>query len=203
MIVIVDYGMGNLRSVEKKLNKVGATPVVSNHTDDIKRASKLILPGVGHFDKAVQNIKKLGIWDLLDDCVLEKKIPILGICLGMQLMAKSSTEGNAEGFGWIDAKVLRFDINNKLKYKVPHIGWNNISLKKKCKIFNEIDENSSFYFVHSFYMQCNNVKDIIAETVYESKFVSAIKKNNIIGTQFHPEKSHDSGEKLIKNFIEI
>ena len=203
MIVIIDYGMGNLRSVEKKLNRVGADVMVTNQKEYIINAEKLILPGVGHFDKAVKNLKKLDIWDLIDDCVMIKKTPILGICLGMQLMGKSSAEGNSQGFGWIDAEVVKFDIYNKLKYKIPHIGWNNVIRNDNDKIFDFIDSQTSFYFVHSFHMQCLNKSDIIGETIYEKKFVSAIRKENIIGTQFHPEKSHDAGEKLIKNFLQI
>lgn len=202
-IVIIDYGMGNLRSVQKKFNKVGFDAEISSNLDVINSATKLVLPGVGHFSHGVKKLKELGIWDVLNRVVLEKKTPILGICLGMQLMAKHSKEGNVDGLGWFDADVVKFQIGNQLKYKVPHMGWNNTSIKKENILYSNLDDSSMFYFVHSYYMKCNDQSDVLATTGYEDQFVSVIQKNNIYGTQFHPEKSHDDGDKMIKNFVEL
>ena len=192
-IVIIDYGMGNLRSVQKKFNKVGFEAEISNDPSVIASATKLVLPGVGHFSHGVKKLKELGIWDVLNELVLEKKTPILGICLGMQLMAKHSHEGHVEGLGWFDAEVVKFQVEDQLKYKVPHMGWNNTFTKKE----------NILYSVHSYYMECKNDADVLATTVYEDQFVSAIQKENIYGTQFHPEKSHDDGDRMIKNFVEL
>lgn len=203
MIVIIDYGMGNLRSVEKKLLKIGAEVEITNSSEIIKSSTKIILPGVGNFKKAVENIQNLGLWDILNKEVIENKKPILGICLGMQLMARHSDEGNANGFGWFDAEVLKFKIENKLHYKVPHIGWNSVETKKKSFLFNNLPNNSYFYFVHAYYFKCNNSNDIIGKSEYEIKFTSAIQKDNIYGVQFHPEKSQDIGETLFNNFLRL
>lgn len=203
-IVIIDYGMGNLRSVQKKFHRIGAEIEISNDPELIANACKLVLPGVGHFYHGVKQLKELGIWDVLNKSVLQKKIPILGICLGMQLMAKQSSEGRSvEGLGWFDAEVVKFEVKDQLKYKIPHMGWNNAVINRKSKFLEGADNESMYYFVHSYHMKCNDEKDILTTTDYEDKFVSAIQKENIYGTQFHPEKSHDSGEKLIKNFVEL
>lgn len=195
--------MGNLRSVQKKFNKIGFEAEISNDPSGIAAADKLVLPGVGHFYHGVKKIKELGIWDVLNESVLEKKVPILGICLGMQLMAKSSAEGNAEGLGWFDAEVFKFQVEDKLKFKVPHMGWNNTLPQKENILYSNLNDQSMFYFVHSYYMKCNNPEDVLTTTGYENQFVSAIQKDNIYGTQFHPEKSHDDGDILIKNFVEL
>lgn len=204
MIVIVDYGMGNLRSVQKKFQKIGANVEITNDPKKIIKAEKIVLPGVGNFYQGMLNIKHLGLYDVLNESVLKKKTPILGICLGMQLMAKNSSEGSEiNGFGWIDAEVVRFNVQNNLKFKVPHIGWNNIFIAKESNLLSNLNNESEYYFVHSFFMQCRNSKDILAKTIYENDFVSAIQKDNIYGTQFHPEKSHDNGQKLISNFVNL
>jgi len=202
-IVIINYGMGNLNSVKRKLRKINGNAVIANDYHSIESADKLILPGVGHFAMAVNNIKALALWDVLNELVLVKKKPILGICLGMQLMAKQSEEGNVEGFGWFDADVVRFKVNNTLQYKVPHMGWNNVSLRKQSDLFNKIPLAAEFYFVHSFHIQSNKSDEILGTTNYEYEFVSALEKENIIGLQFHPEKSHDVGEKLLLNFLQL
>lgn len=202
-VLVLDYGMGNIFSVTKKLNRLKIDSVVSSSQDEILSADKIILPGVGHFGKAMENLKKLNLIDVLNHEVLIKKKPILGICLGMQLMANKSEEGNVEGLGWIDADVVRFRINDKLKYKVPHTGWNQISISKESKLMHNIPNFSEFYFVHSYHFKTNNPVDILNETEYENRFVSAIEKENIYGVQYHPEKSHDIGELLLKNFVSL
>jgi len=203
MITIINYGMGNLRSVQKKFQRVGAEVEISSELDVICKSEKLILPGVGHFANGVKKLKESGILKVLNQKVLEEKTPILGICLGMQLMAKHSEEGNIEGLGWFDADVVKFTIKDKLKYKVPHMGWNNASIRKESSLFNNVPKEAMFYFVHSYHIRCNDEKDILTTTEYEYEFTSAIQKDNIYGTQFHPEKSHDWGEQVFRNFAEL
>lgn len=200
MIAIIDYGMGNLGSVKRKLDRIGAESVITSDPEAIRNSDKLILPGVGHFGNAVNELKIRGLWDVLNREVLISKKPILGICLGMQLMAKSSEEGNGEGLGWFDADVVRFRVKDTLKYKVPHMGWNQVVLKKPSQLFAGVDPDQGFYFVHSYHLKCKDVTDILNETVYEYPFVSAIQKDNIYGVQYHPEKSHECGEQLLRNF---
>lgn len=202
-IVIIDYGMGNLRSVQKKLLKVGADVEISSNPAIIARADKLVLPGVGHFSNGMKRLKEYGIIEVLNEQVLSKKKPILGICLGMQLMANQSEEGNVKGLGWFDADIIKFTIKNRLKYKVPHMGWNNANIKKESILYKDISDEAMFYFVHSFHIVCKDVKDILTISEYEYPFASSIHKENIYGTQFHPEKSHDWGEQLFKNFVNL
>ena len=202
-IVIVDYGTGNLNSVHKSLDRLGVDSIISSDPNDIDSADKLILPGVGHFGNAMANLRELNLLDALHEAVLVKQKPILGICLGMELMANRSEEGNAAGLGWIDAEMIRFNISNKKRYKVPHIGWNKIRIKKNSLLMKNVSESSEFYFVHSYHLKINNQSDILNETQYELIYPSAIEKDNIFGVQYHPEKSHDAGERLLKNFVEI
>jgi glutamine amidotransferase len=203
MIAIINYGMGNLGSVKRKMDRIGAKSIITSDTNEIKNSSKIILPGVGHFAKAVSEIKNRGLWDLLSDQVLIEKKLVLGICLGMQIMANYSEEGDSAGFGWIDAKVIRFKVSDLIRYKIPHMGWNTISPVKESSLFEKLTPDSEFYFVHSFHVKCNNSDEILAETNYCHSFTSAFQKENIFGVQFHPEKSHDAGEVLLRNFINL
>jgi len=202
-IIIIDYGVGNLRSVQKKIQRVGTEAEITSNIDTIVHADKLILPGVGHFTNGVIKLKESGIWDVLNKTVLENKKPILGICLGMQLMAKHSDEGNTEGLGWFDADIIKFKVRDRLRYKVPHMGWNNAVVNKESVLFHGVSEEAMFYFVHSYHIKCNDEQDILTTTEYEYPFTSSIQKGNIFGTQFHPEKSHDLGEIILRNFINI
>lgn len=202
-IVIVDYGMGNLNSVKRILSRLKIDVSISAHPEDIVAADKIILPGVGHFSQAMTNLHTLKLLDPLNKAVLVEKKPILGICLGMQLMAKKSEEGNVSGLGWIDADVVRFNIHDKLKYKIPHIGWNQISMAKPSALMTDINPDAEFYFVHSYHFQNRNPEDILNTTEYEYSFTSAIERGNIFGVQYHPEKSHDAGEQLFKNFCNL
>ncbi|MBE2278787.1 MAG: imidazole glycerol phosphate synthase subunit HisH [Ignavibacteriaceae bacterium] len=201
-IIILDYAMGNLRSVQKKVNSLGYEAIISSDLNIIKNADKLILPGVGHFRKGMENLIKTGIYDLLNEIVLNKKKPILGICLGMQLMTNHSEEGNCEGFGWINGETVKFKLD-PIQFKVPHMGWNSIQIKKKSSIFEGLSENEMFYFVHSYYVKCKEKNDVLSNTEYGIEFTSAVWKENIYGVQFHPEKSHDWGSKLLRNFCEL
>jgi len=202
-IVIVDYGMGNLNSVRKKLTRLGVNSIISSDPKEIQNSAKIILPGVGHFRKAMKSLKDLHLINILNEEVLIKRKPILGICLGMQLMAKKSEEGNVDGLGWVDANVVKFKVADSLKYKVPHTGWNQIMISKESLLMKNIPNLSEFYFVHSYHFNMNNKNDILNETEFEYRFVSAIEKDNIFGVQYHPEKSHDVGEILLRNFINI
>jgi len=151
----------------------------------------------------MSRLRRLNLIDALHDSVLVKQKPILGICLGMELMATSSEEGSANGLGWFDAEIVRFRIADKLKFKIPHIGWNGIKIKKDSLLMNKISESSEFYFVHSYHLKLANPADLLNETEYEFTYPSAIEKNNIFGVQYHPEKSHDPGAQLLKNFAEL
>jgi len=201
-IIIVDYGMGNLFSVRKVVERIGFSCKISNDPNDIKSADKIILPGVGHFGKAMSNLREAHLIDELNEAVLVKKTPVLGICLGMQLMASHSEEGDASGLNWFDARIVRFKIKSTGLYKVPHMGWNTITHEKPDSfVFNKIEDDDEFYFVHSYHVATEQAGDVLTKTPYEYSFVSSIAKDNIVGFQFHPEKSHKAGEQLIKNFL--
>lgn len=202
-ILILDYGMGNLHTIKRRLDDINAGSVVSNRKEDIKSADKIILPGVGHFGKAMENLIKLNLIEELNEFASIRKKPILGICLGMQLMTLRSEEGNSEGLGWFDAEVKRFQIGDPIHYKVPHTGWNQVYCEKRSALFSEIPQNSEFYFVHAFKCISNEESDVLGTTNYESKFVSALEKDNLYGVQFHPEKSHDMGSRMLLNFINL
>jgi len=202
-IVIIDYGMGNLRSVYNKFKWMGINCIVSSNKRDIESATKLILPGVGHFKYGMENLNKLGLIELLSRKVIDEKTIILGICLGTQLFCKHSEEGDCDGLGWVDAQVVKFKVSDKLKYKIPHMGWNNVKIINTNYLDQIIDKNDQFYFVHSYHLKCNNYSDIWTTTEYDYEFISAIHRDNIYGTQFHPEKSHDVGYELLKKFAEL
>ena len=202
-IVIVDYGMGNIQSVFRKFSLLGITPVVSKDSNVVKTADKLVLPGVGHFAKAILNLKSLGLFDTLNEKVLISKTPILGICLGMQLMARHSEEGDCDGFGWVNAEVKKFKVNDLVDFKVPHVGWNQIEIKKSSKLMIGIKNFSELYFVHSYLCECMDDADVLNISEYETPFVSAFEKENIFGVQYHPEKSFEAGKTLINNFAQL
>lgn len=199
MIVIIDYGMGNLRSVQKAFERIKVPIKVSSNIDDILNADKLILPGVGHFERGIGNLRERGLYEAINEVVIEKKTPILGICLGMQLMTEFSEEGNCSGFGWMKAKTQKFSFPSG-GFKIPHMGWNNLSINKTDSLYEAISSDDFFYFVHSYFVSCNDYNDVLAETNYGNKFVSSFQKGNIFGCQFHPEKSHDAGLLILKNF---
>jgi len=200
-IVVVDYKMGNLNSIVKTLSKLRAEVVVTNMPDDILHASKIILPGVGHFGLAVYQLRQMNLWDNINKAVLEQGIPILGICLGMQLMARFSEEGNAEGFGWFNATVKRFDTMQGLK--VPHMGWNTIDLMGKSNLLTSELNQKEFYFAHSYHWDTTEPNDVKAITQYGYSFASAVEKDHIFGVQFHPEKSHEWGKLIFSNFLQL
>lgn len=203
MILILDYSAGNIQSVRKKVERFQQDVVVGNEPKLLEQASKIILPGVGHFGNAMQQLQRLNIQDTLNEQVLVKQKPILGICLGMQLMAKHSEEGNVDGLGWVNGTIQRFQVKDTLKHKIPHMGWNSVSVKKESALMRNIPEESEFYFVHSYHFATEDESIVLNTTDYSYPFVSAFEHNNIFGVQYHPEKSHDTGMQLIQNFLTL
>ena len=176
---------------------------ICSKSQKIENADKLVLPGVGHFKHGMQNLNELGLIEILHKKVIIEKTPILGICLGLQLFCKHSEEGDCEGLGWIDAEVVKFNVHDKIKYKVPHMGWNNVEIRNSNNLDCDLRTDNQFYFVHSYHLKCYEKSDIWMTTIYDYEFDSAVHKNNIYGTQFHPEKSHDAGFELLKKFAEL
>jgi len=207
-ILVMDYQIGNVSSVINAVKKLGYKVKLSNKKDDFNKASHLILPGVGSFEVGMANIIKLGIKDIIIDYVRNKKIPILGICLGMQLFATEGYENAkghenktvTKGLNLIEGEVIKLKSKSE---KLPHIGWNTVYFKKKNQLNKDLEPNRDFYFVHSYFFKCKNDSEVLGTTNYGSTFTSIIKKNNIYGMQFHPEKSLDKGLTLLKNFLEI
>lgn len=203
MIVIVDYGVGNLGSIRNIFKKIGYRAEPSSDPAVLKDAEKLILPGVGAFDAGMSKLRERGLIDLLNELVLEKRVPVLGHCLGMQLMARRSDEGHEMGLGWIEADCVRFKFDaGQAQLKVPHMGWNQLDIKRQHPVISNLDPEARFYFVHTYHMTCADDADIVAYTDYGYKFASIIQKGNIIGAQFHPEKSHKFGMQFLLNFAE-
>jgi len=204
MLTIINYKAGNVRSIQNMIKKIGYKSIISDKIEDIENATKLILPGVGAFDYGMMQLEKSGLISVINKKVLEYKTPILGICLGVQLLTKRSDEGQKLGLGFFDAETIAFD-NKKLpnNYKIPHIGWNEINFKSESKLFQNMHEiPSRFYFVHSYHLKSNNQSNVLATTKYGYEFTVALEKDNIVGLQFHPEKSHKFGMQVLKNFVE-
>lgn len=200
MIVVVDYGLGNVGSIVNMIKKVGYKAKVTSSAADILAAERIILPGVGAYDAGMSKLAAKGLIEPLGKAVLEKKIPILGICLGMQLMTNGSEEGKFKGLGWVDASVKKIAFD-ELDKKVPHMGWNTIKPEKPSLVLEGLNQNSRFYFVHSYYVDCHRSEDILLSTKYYRTFVSGFEAGNIIGFQFHPEKSHKFGMQIFTNFL--
>lgn len=201
MITIINYGLGNLGSIKNMFRKLNIESEITSDLETIKNASKLVLPGVGAFDKGMENLREMGLIEILNKKVLEEKTPILGICLGMQLFTKSSEEGQLPGLAYVDAKTIRFDASQMAKrFPIPHMGWEYTHPLSNSKIMDGMHEDPKFYFVHSYFVQCENEKDAVLEANYMHPFHAAFEKDNIVGVQFHPEKSHKYGMKLLENF---
>ena len=204
MIAIIDYGLGNLKAFVNIYKKLDISVKLAKCKEDLEEVSKIILPGVGAFDFAINKLNQSGMRNRLDELILEKKIPVIGICVGMQILANSSDEGICPGLGYINGEVKKFDISVfKQKTHLPHMGWNNINVKPNHSLFAHLEPKPLFYFLHSYYFKCNNNRDNIAESFYGEKFVCAVNHENIFGVQFHPEKSHKYGIQLLKNFAEL
>lgn len=203
MIVIVDYGVGNLGSIKNMFKKVGFKAEPSSDPAVLRNAEKLILPGVGAFDAGMSKLRERGLIDLLNELVLEKNVPVLGHCLGLQLMTKGSEEGHEPGLGWIDAQSVRFKFEaENANLKIPHMGWNVLDIRRPHTLVEDLGQDARFYFVHSYHIVCANDTDVVAYTDYGYNFASVIARDNIVGAQFHPEKSHKFGMRLLKNFAE-
>ena len=200
MVIIIDYGMGNVGSVKNALEFLGEKALISSNPGDLEKASHIILPGVGSFGDGINNLKRSGLVEVLEKEVLKNKKPFLGICLGMQLLAEEGEEGGLHrGLGWIAGKVRHFKVDSK-DFRIPHVGWNDIFPKENQELFKGIS-SQIFYFVHSYFLEPKDKSVVAAVCRYGEEFTAAIQKDNIFGTQFHPEKSQKSGLMLLKNFI--
>ncbi len=201
MIVIIDYGMGNLRSVQKALEKVDAPAVITSDPEKVLQADKVILPGVGAFPACMENLKNLNLVESIKE-VIQRGKPFFGICMGLQVLFDESEEfGHHEGLGIIPGKVVKFKLSKK--FKIPHMGWNRIQKKKRTAILSEIEDNSYFYFVHSYHAVPKDSEVIVTTTDYGKDFVSSIARDNLFACQFHPEKSQATGLKLLKAFAKL
>ena len=201
MIAIIDYDAGNLKSVEKALIHLGYECIITRDAKEILEADRVILPGVGAFGDAMAKLRKYGLVDIIKQ-VVEKNTPFMGICLGLQLMFEKSDEApGVEGLGFLPGKIVA--IPPKEGYKIPHMGWNSISINKKSRLFKDIPEQSYVYFVHSYYLEAENEEDVAATTDYVANIHASVERGNIFACQFHPEKSGDVGLKILKNFCEL
>ncbi len=204
MLTIIDYQVGNLVSIQNMLSRIGCTDVrISAEKADIENADKLIIPGVGHFDYGMGKLRGSGFFETLNRRVLQDGVPVLGICLGAQLLLDGSEEGSGPGLGWIPGKSRKFDVSRLHEgLKIPHMGWGEIKVLKQSPLLNDLPPEARFYFVHSYHMQCENPAHHSIESVHGYPFIAGIERDNIFGVQFHPEKSHKFGMKLLKNFVE-
>ena len=204
MITLIDYGVGNISAFLNIYKQLNIPAKTAKTEKDLHDADKIILPGVGHFDYAMQRFNNSGMRDKVNDLVLIEKKPVIGICVGMQMMAKRSDEGILEGLGWIDAVVNKFDdAQRSAKMPLPHMGWNDVYPVTDNPLFKNLEKEARYYFLHSYYFQCHNSQDIIAEAEYGIKFTCAVNHHNFYGVQFHPEKSHHFGIQLLRNFAEL
>lgn len=204
MITILDYGSGNINALKNIYDRLNISIEFAKTKEQILSADHIILPGVGAFDETVSTLHENGFIDVLNKKVLDEKVPILGICVGMQMLAHSSEEGILKGLSWIPGKVRKFDINMiPDKPKIPHLGWNSTVTLRDCVLFKDIDPETGFYFMHSYYFECADENNVIAKTEYGTTFHSAVNYENIYGVQFHPEKSHDNGIQLLRNFANL
>lgn len=202
MITIIDYGVGNLASIENMLKRVGVDSIISHKPEDLLAATKFILPGVGAFDTCAEKLKHSGLLSIVEEKVLKNKIPVLGVCVGMQLLTESSEEGKLLGLGWVKGKIVKFKpALLPENHKVPHMGWTEVHLKKASRLFTDMYDEPRFYFVHSYHAEMDRPEDVLVTANYGYDFVAGVESENIVGVQFHPEKSHKFGMKLFENFV--
>ena len=203
MITIINYGMGNLGSVQNMLKRIGIKSIISSDSNEIEKAEKILLPGVGSFDAAISKIDELNLRPVLTFMAKEKKVPFLGMCLGMQLLTESSEEGVLKGLNFVPAKTIKFKFPENSNLKIPHMGWNLVTKKTESVLTKNFTDEFRFYFVHSYHVKCDNPINSILTTNYGYEFDSAIQNENVFGAQFHPEKSHKYGMQLLSNFANI
>jgi len=204
MIGLIDYGSGNINAIANIYQRLNINFVQSRDIDVLSKADKLVLPGVGAFDETMRLMSSLGLVDPLNDLVLNRKVPILGVCVGMQILGESSDEGDLPGFGWIKGKVKKLEeAPIQHKPRLPHMGWNTIEIKKQTGLLEGIEHDLGFYFLHNYYFECESVDDIVATTEYGLVIHSAVNSGNVYGVQFHPEKSHSNGIKVFTNFANL
>lgn len=203
MITIVDYGLGNVQAFLNVYKRLNVAAERATTVSDLESATKIILPGVGAFDHAMERLDQSGMREALDDVVLNKRVPVLGVCVGMQILARSSDEGSRAGLGWIAGNVKQFSSTEQARLPLPHMGWNDVRASEGNPLFSGLETDAKFYFLHSYYFQCDSAVDIAALSNYVGEFSSAVSASNIHGVQFHPEKSHHFGIRLLKNFAEL
>jgi imidazole glycerol-phosphate synthase subunit HisH len=204
MITIIDYGLGNIKAFLNVYERLSIPVKVARIPEEVENATKIILPGVGSFDYAMRQLNRSGIREALEKRVLDDKIPVMGICVGMQMLADSSEEGIESGLGWIKGRVCKFDANLiPFKSRLPHMGWNTIFPKENISLFNGIENQARFYFLHSYYFECDKESEVISKTDYGITYASAVNNENVFGVQFHPEKSHSYGIRLLNNFAKL
>jgi len=204
MIAIIDYGLGNVMAFYNVYKRLNIPVSIAKRAQDLEGAERVILPGVGAFDHAMNLLNKSGMRDQLDELALNKKIPVLGVCVGMQMLANSSDEGSLPGLGWVGGQVSKFELSpGNTTMRIPHMGWNNVKPLKAEGLMFGLGEESMFYFLHSYYFNCRSTESIIAVSDYEGEFTCAVSSHNIYGVQFHPEKSHGWGSKLLENFSKV
>jgi glutamine amidotransferase len=204
MITVVDYGLGNVRAFLNVYRSLNVEAFVARSPAELSQATRVILPGVGAFDHAMELLRRSGMREILEDLVIGKGVPVLGICVGMQILASSSEEGISPGLSWIKGRVLRLD-ESKIPYRcrLPHMGWNEAHPVRRSPLFDGLEDTSRFYFLHSYHFQCEEEENVLARTVYGDGFDSAVSRDNIYGVQFHPEKSHRWGVRLLQNFARM
>jgi glutamine amidotransferase len=204
MITIVDYGLGNVLAFVNMYNRLNIAVAVATSVEELTDATKLILPGVGSFDRAMQQLDASGMRNAIEQLVIQNGMPVLGICVGMQMLAGASEEGTLPGLGWIDGHVRKFDASSMPRGAyLPHMGWNDVKPLAKGGLFKGMDADARFYFLHSYYFDPQQTEDVLAVTDYGDNFASAVRRNHVFGVQFHPEKSHHFGSQLLKNFAEL
>lgn len=204
MITIINYGSGNISAIGNIYDRLRIPYKVADQPEEVVGAEKIILPGVGAFDETISMLDESGFRSVLDNEVLKNKVPVLGICVGMQILAKKSEEGTFSGLGWINGEVKKIDkAILTQKPKIPHLGWNSIEITRNNLLFEGVDKDEGFYFLHSYYFECAEDRDVLSTTFYGKSFASSVNNNNIYGVQFHPEKSHHNGVKLLQNFAKL
>ncbi|WP_299548825.1 imidazole glycerol phosphate synthase subunit HisH [Seonamhaeicola sp.] len=203
MIIIIDYGVGNLNSIKNMIKKVGFKAEITSNIDQISKGTKFVLPGVGSFEYGINKLRSMSYFSVLEKKILEEKTPVLGVCLGAQLLFEASEEGSpVDGLGWIKGSIKKFKHSDKnYNLKIPHMGWNYVKPLKYSKLLEGLDEKSRFYFVHSYHFECKEKEANLLETSYGYPFVSGVEKENVLGVQFHPEKSHKFGMQLYSNYL--